>query len=152
MEIQLKNGGVAIIDDEDWHLVFGKSWSSSVNKNVTYVRSGRTYLHRLIINAKSGQIVDHINGNGLDNRKVNLRFTTHQGNKANSHHGKYTSKYIGVSRLCNSQKAANKFRVQVKHDGKNVHIGYFKTEVEAAQAYDLFARQKHGINAILNFQ
>lgn len=152
MEIQLKNGGVAIVDDEDGHLVFGKSWSSSINKNATYVRSGKTYLHRLIIDAKSGQIVDHINGNGLDNRKINLRITTHQGNKANSHHGAYNSKYIGVSRINDRPKSANKFRVQVKINGKNVCLGRFQTDIEAAKAYDSFTKQRFGANAILNFQ
>jgi len=152
MEIKLKNGNVAMIDDDDCHLVEGKSWSWSKNKNMKYVRSGKIYLHRIIINAQPKQIVDHINGNGLDNRKSNLRITTHQGNKANSHHGKYTSKYIGVSHLRNSPKAANQFGVQVKQDGKNVWIGRFKTEVDAAKAYDSFAKQKYGANAVLNFE
>jgi len=146
MEVILRNGGSALIDDEDAALVIGLSWSWSQNKNVKYVRSGRRYLHRVIARAKPGEIVDHINGDGLDNRKSNLRITNHQGNKANSHNGKYTSKFIGVSKMENG-----KYRSMAKLHGRVCHLGVFDSEESAAKAYDKFVLAHRGSLCVINF-
>ena len=148
-EVKLKGGEVAMLDEEDLPLVVGRSCSAGVNKNMVYVRSGRDYLHRLVMRAGPGQIVDHINGNGLDNRRENLRFTTAQGNKANSHFGRYTSRFVGVS--LERRLSARPYKASAKADGKNKTIGRFATEEEAARAYDAFVRARHGAKVITNF-
>jgi hypothetical protein len=129
--------------------ILSKKWSVTKNKNVFYVRSGQTYMHRFVMSAKKGQMIDHINGNGLDNRLSNLRFSCHQANRANSHFGTYTSKYIGVSAV--HSKTKTRFRVQAKVCGKKMHLGYFDDEVAAAIRYDEHAKTTYGEKAILNF-
>lgn len=138
-------------DDEFANQIQGKNWSVIKVRNVFYARLGRTYMHRLVKDACRGQIVDHINGNGLDNRLENLRFTSAQGNRANTHHGEYSSKYVGVSVLSDVNRK-KRFRVQAKVNGKKAHLGYFETEEAAARHYDQHARSTYGDTAILNFQ
>lgn len=147
LTIKGKDEFVCTIDAADYALVKGRRWSASMNKNCVYVRSGKTSLHRLVAGAKPGEMVDHINGNGLGNRRCNLRIVSHQANKANQHHGtsRKTSRYIGVS------KKRNTFQVSMKIGGKNTHCGTFADEIAAAQRYDALARQIHGANAATNF-
>lgn len=89
-EIPLTRGKVALVDDDDWPLVAEIKWHALVKKSVCYAqakpaRSGPSILmHRVILGAKRGQIVDHINGDGLDNRRRNLRLTTPSGNATNN--------------------------------------------------------------------
>jgi hypothetical protein len=142
------NGYDVFLDNDFYEKISHKRLSVSKNKNVFYLRSGKQYIHRLVINAQKGQIVDHINGNGLDNRLENLRIATRQMNKANTTRGR-SSKYIGVSF---SPKRSKKFRVQVSNNGKKIHIGSFDTEIDAAKAYDNYAKNRYGENAILNFE
>jgi hypothetical protein len=106
-------------------------------------------MHRLIIKAPDGLVVDHINYNGLDNRKANLRLATL---KQNSRHVIRTmnpgsSKYKGVSWYTRDKVWAVKIMV----DGKTIRIGYFRNEIEAAKAYDKAAKKYHGEFAALNF-
>lgn len=147
-QISLGNGMIAIVDDADFPLVKGMSWTAHKNKNVWYARHGRISMHRLIVDAKPREMWDHENGDGLDNRRENLRPTNYQANKANQHHGLHrkTSRYIGVS------KKRHKFRVSMKINGKNTHCGVFSDEVDAARHYDRMATKLHGDSAITNFQ
>lgn len=138
-------------DDDDLSKIHLKKWTVSKNKNVFYARCGRIYMHRFIMNAIKGQMIDHINGDGLDNRKENLRFASHQMNKANSSYKKATYEFIGVSAV-KRKGVLKKFKVQIKKDGKNKHIGYFLSEIEAAKAYDNCVKLMHGSMAILNFK
>jgi hypothetical protein len=93
--------------------------------------------------------VDHINGNGLDNRKSNLRICTHQQNCENSRKRKKSfSKYKGVY----WSKNAKKWVAQITIDGKSKHLGYFELEEDAAAAYDKAAVKYFGEFACLNFR
>lgn len=148
MATMVIDGHVVLFDDDLESEITCRTWRIHRMRNVFYTRSGQIFMHRLVMNATSGQIVDHINRNGLDNRRDNLRFTSHQGNKANGIRRKATSKYVGVSR---TTKIAKPFKAVVKHDGKPLHLGYFATEIEAAKAYDEFTKKKFGDLAILNF-
>lgn len=76
--------------------------------------------------------VDHINGNGLDNRRGNMRLTTTRGNGQNLHIKK-TSMYPGVR----IDKLGKKWQAQIKVDGKQKHIGTFEREIDAAAAYNV---------------
>lgn len=141
----------------DGHSLFFDSDFDATNKNIKvlkvrnvfYARVGSSYLHREILNAKKGEIVDHVNGNGLDNRKENLRIACYQSNRVNRLNGKTkkTSKYFGVS----VERNGKKIRVQMKIEGKKQNFYGFKTEKDAALFYDHKAKELYGEKALLNF-
>ena len=137
------------LDDDFYETIKNKKVSVSKNKNIFYLRSGKIYIHRLVIGAKTGEIVDHINGNGLDNRLENLRIASRQMNKANTTRGR-SCKHIGVS-FCSDKKRTKPFRTQVSVNGQKQKLGYFATAEEAAKAYDEYAKLRFGEMAILNF-
>jgi hypothetical protein len=94
-------------------------------------RSKQVSLHRYITNCAVGLVVDHCNGNGLDNRINNLRPVTPEANTQNAAMRKdNTTGYRGVSRLKNG-----KYRATISVKGKNNHLGSFETLEEAAIAY-----------------
>ena len=150
--IPLTKGKYAKVDPQDydklsadkWHLFEGK-------KNLYAARTeGRknVFMHRRIMNSPKGYLVDHINRNGLDNRKANLRIATNEQNCWNSDRGfnKGTSKYKGV-RL---DKRSGRWFATIRHDGRKIHLGMFATEIEAARAYDKAAELLRGQYALLN--
>ncbi len=105
-------------------------------------------MHRLIMNTPPDLVCDHINHNGLDNRKANLRNCTIKQNNANARPAKWTSsKYKGVSYI----KRKKKWAVYIKKDGRQFNLGCFADEAEAAKAYDASAKKLHGEFAHLNF-
>lgn len=111
--------------------------------------NGQTvYLHRLIMGEPRGKKVDHINGNGLDNRRSNLRVTTHKLNLANQRAqlGR-SSKYKGVA----WNKRSQRWEAYIKVDGRKYNLGLFATEKAAANAYDLAALEAWGEFARPNF-
>ena len=148
----------ALIDAEDWHKVSPYRWrayTSKQNKNNPYCQnrsSGKTvYLHRFIVGAKYGQVVDHINKNSLDCRKSNLRICTPAENSANrrkangpTKYGK-TSKYYGVSFCRTRQKYVSAFRYRSVRYSR-----YFSNEVDAALQFNEWANKHHGDYANLN--
>jgi len=105
-------------------------------------------MHRYLTNCPKGLVVDHIDGNGLNNTKANLRICTQKQNACNTpgHVGK-SSKYKGVKKMKNS----NKFRAAITNNRKYFHLGVFEDETEAARAYDEAARKYHKEFAYLNF-
>lgn len=144
--IPLTQGKSAIVDDEDYELVSRYKWYANKSGNVWYARTmdgGKTILmHWLIM---GGKHIDHINGNGLDNRRENLRFATSSQQAMNrpSHRGS-TSRYKGVS----WDSARGKWLATI---GKpSVHLGYFKNEQDAARAYNEDAVKRFGEFARLN--
>jgi hypothetical protein len=105
-------------------------------------------LHRWLFNASFSEEVDHKNGDGLDNRRENLRKATDAQNARNSRKKSCgTSKYKGVTR----DSASSSWKARIRVNLKLIHIGRFKTEVEAARAYDNAARQLFGEFACVNF-
>jgi len=150
-EISPTQEKVALIDDEDYELVSQYKWHvSRRGKHKLYASTGikagskktKVDMHRLIINAPKGQQVDHKNGNGLDNRKENLRVCTRSQNQRNrvANRTRGTSKYKGVS----FDKKSNSWRAKIS-------IGSFPSEEEAARAYDEVAGELFGEFAKLNF-
>lgn len=109
------------------------------------------YLHRWLMGASSGSEIDHKNGDGLDNRRSNMRFCTRAQNARNFRRdsSRKSSQFHGVhwipSRKC--------WRVVICDDlGKQRHIGMFVLEIEAAIARDVAAVAYHGEFAALNFK
>lgn len=155
-EIQLTQGKVALIDDEDFDLVDQFKWTvvSKANK-IFYAyrmpsrklgKRAPILMHRFILGAEKGQQVDHVNGDGLDNRRENLRFSTQSENLQNMHAGRGSSKFKGVGWF----ESSGKWRAKTKFNGKYIHIGLFSSEIEAAKAYNEKALELFGEFACLN--
>ncbi len=142
-------GLVTVVDDEDYEWLSQWNWSavSTQRRNGGYAmrrdnRSGKTILmHRVLLDAPEGIEVDHINGNGLDNRRVNLRLVTLQQNRRNRNTGRNNQTgYKGVTFDKKSGKWVMSLRV------------LFDSAEEAAQAYDQLATIVYGEHAKTNFQ
>lgn len=125
---------VAFSNDDIKHpRVKRTDYSNGIQKNI--------YLHREIIGAKEGEYVDHINGDGLDNRKCNLRICTLSQNSQNKNQSlNNTSGYKGVT----WDKNKGKWKSQIAANNKKICIGHFKNKIDAAKAYDEKAKELHG--------
>ena len=152
--VKLTKGKFSIIDKEDIPLVEGHLW----NEDGGYaVRSGKKYgngkqrMHRVILGlTDKSMIADHINNNGLDNRKLNLRSCSRNQNAKNRSAKKNgASKYLGVSFR---KKVTDRWVAHIYINGKNKNLGSYDTQEEAAIAYDKMAKIIHGEFANLNFK
>ncbi len=104
----------------------------SLNPNGYVLVDGRTLLHRHVIGAARGEVIDHINGNKLDNRRENLRRTTPQGNAQNLQGAQKNNK-LGLRGVWQCPKT-KKYRAAATVDGRKRYAGYFATAEEAAEA------------------
>lgn len=152
LKVILTKNKFALIDKKDYELINKIKWSSvQPFKNKFYAQGWckKTKkiisMHKYLCNYK---YTDHINGDGLDNRRCNLRESNQSLNMANSIKRKnLKSKYKGVWR----QKGCNNFFSSVMKDGKKFYLGSFKTEREAGLAYDKKAIELFGGHAKINF-
>ena len=160
-EILLTQNKISLLDDEDYHLISDKLWFIKESGDCYYattddramlngVRIGKTIsMHSLIMSCPKDFVVDHINGNGLDNRKKNLRIITAKENSARILRRKGKVKnYRGVK----YDLDRNKWHASINNNGKVTFIGRYNTEVEAALAYDRQSLIMNRNNAILNFK
>lgn len=152
--VALTRGQVALVDDEDFEAVSRHRWHARVSGSLFYAQrttprphKTEVSMHREIMSAVRGQEIDHINRDGLDNRKANLRFVTRQQNNANMRGRVGTSQFKGV---CWSAYH-HKWQAQIRRNGRNQTIGRFNTERAAAVAYDAAAFAQFGEYAWLNF-
>ncbi len=132
-----------LVDEELWHELINISWS--INKD-GYIKNTKTGLmHRYIMKAKEGELVDHINNIKHDNCRSNLRVASSSLNAHNKTKNKNaSSKYFGVSVY------KKKWRAQIRNNNKNYNIGSFENEIDAANAYNKKAIEIYGINANIN--
>jgi hypothetical protein len=146
----LTRGYVTFVSVEDVALLRQRAWTAAENKRKTliYVRSTYTKLHREIVGAPPGIPVDHENGNGLDNRRPNIRICTTQQNSRNTpKHRDGSSNFKGVCWL----NAIQKWKAEICVNYKRMWLGHFDDEVEAATVYDKAALKHFGPYARLNF-
>ena len=152
--IPLTRGHGALVDDEDYDRIASVKWYASVQSNVTYANrdtceSGKRVtvsMHRFIMQPPKGMRVDHINGDGLDNRKANLRICTPGENLRNQRRAKGRSAFKGVSFHAHNKK----WRAQICVDGRRMCLGYFPDERSAAMKYDAAALIHFGEFACTN--
>lgn len=146
----LTKGYVTLVSPQDAHILRKRAWTAlpAKKKRAVYARSTYTRLHRVIMDAPADVHVDHEDGNGLDNRRSNLRNADNQKNSFNGRsHRDSTSKFKGVCK----PKQSRKFVAQICVDGARSVIGYFDAEIDAAIAYDAAALKAFGEFARLNF-
>lgn len=155
--IPLTRGLVAVVDEEDYERVAAFKWHARPKYKTDgfYAVNGRggakptsygvQYLHRFVLSAPSDMFVDHINGDGLDNRRENLRLATLSQNNINIHRPNPTG-FRGVEK---TQSGRWRARLVIN---RQLHCSCpFDMPEEAAKAYDQMARQHHGAFAVLNF-
>ena len=158
--IPLTQGYRAIVNNRDYAKVAGFKWYANVKKNTVYAcRRRRQFeegtfqadvkLHRFIMGVTDDLQVDHINGNGLDNRRANLRICTVQQNGFNSKLKGNKTGFKGVSYLPNI-RGSKHYRAQIMLNRKYIYLGYYRTPYEAAKAYNQKAREIFGDFANLN--
>lgn len=140
----MSGGEVCLVSDEDLPLLSRFSWYLQ-NKGYVCGRIGNGFvmIHRFVTGAKGAQIVDHINGDKLDNRRENLRIVNHsQNNQARSPFKRFP--YIGV------EKERQLWVAYIRKDGKRKRIGSFQDPIDAAKAYDKMAKKLYGDAAHTN--
>lgn len=146
-EISLTQGKMALVDEQDYERVVAMKWFAVNHRGHWYAghnikHQGRTsflYMHRFILNCQPGQEVDHINHDGLDNCRCNLRLCTSSQNLANSR--KQTrptsSRFKGV----HWHTRTGRWIAQIKYHGQIYHLGSFDSEEDAALVYNTKAQE-----------
>lgn len=150
-EIPLTQGKVALVDDEDFYWLSRHKWCSHTSRKYSYgMRSlpiagsknnKALWMHRCIVACPIGFDVDHIDGNGLNNQKSNLRIAKRAGNSANSN---VVSRSTGFKGVRLAPECVNRWEARIVKDGKISRLGNYGTPEEAAAAYDRAAFLAHG--------
>ncbi len=153
--IQITQGKFALVDDEDFAFLSQWKWQAITDPKTGTVYAGRSSrnnegeqrhtirMHRVIMSAEYGVLIDHRDGNGLNNCKANLRIATRRQNGANRR--TFRKQFKGI------EQKGNRFGAHIRTNGRLVHLGYFTTELDAAKAYDAAATRHFGEFARLNF-
>lgn len=151
-ELLLSKGRVAIVDDEDFEELTEYNWWYDGRYAVSNIEKGgkrKVYMHRFLLQPENGLLVDHKNGDCLDNRRVNLRIATYRENSANCRlHKHNTTGFKGVYRY--SPGKSKKWRAAITYKDKQISLGYFTNPIEAADAYNKKAKELFGEFAKLN--
>jgi hypothetical protein len=149
--ISLTRGKQALVDAEDYDRLMKHKWTASSSGPKCYAQRNEKghsiMMHREIMHAPKGMVVDHIDGNGLNNCKSNLRICTQGQNNYNNRPRGGTSGFKGVS----YDKERGKYKAYVWENGRTVVLGRYAGQIEAAQVRDLRAVQLNGEYAYLNF-
>lgn len=153
-EVPLTKGYVTLIDDADAEVILRHKWQAKILGRTVYAMrtmriNGKPQpvpMHRLLLGQPPGMDIDHIDGDGLNNQRANLRQCTRLENGKNQR--RRTTNSTGFKGV---HFGGGKFHVQIMVNRKQHHIGAFATAEAAALAYDEAARRLHGEFARLNF-
>jgi hypothetical protein len=152
--IELTQGKHAKVDAEDYEILNEHKWYAKRCVNHFYAHrrneaNRNVAMHRIIMKPPRGYCVDHINGDGLDNRRANLRIVTIAENNYNKRKSKNvrSSQYKGVS----IDKRTNRWRAIIYYKYRKISLGSYADEIDAARAYDEAAKELFGEFAKLNF-
>lgn len=173
-QIQLTQGQVALVDDEDFEFLSQRKWHAAKWKHGFYARSHNGWtngkqnklskMHRVVMKIDDPAIfIDHIDGNTLNNQKSNLRKCSPAENQKNQFSRKGKSNYLGVNvqeskrKLASGEPVVYKYyRSEIRVNTKGIFLGQFpftpEGEKEAAKTYDEAAKKYHGEFANLNFK
>lgn len=154
VEIPLTRGLVALVDDEDAGLA-KFTWCAQPHGRTVYAirtlhrpRKRTIRLHRVVLGTSDGVEVDHVNGDGLDCRRSNLRVVSHTENAANLRLSRVNSSgFKGVW----MHRATGQWRAMIRSRGQRISLGLFGSAALAAEAYDNAARRVFGPFAAVNF-
>jgi len=149
-KIPLTPEGYALVDDADFIELSKWAWHRETRGSggLYYARRGSYYygkvkkpkaMHRYLMDASKGEIVDHINGDTLDNRRSNLRICTVKQNAYNR--AKYKNNSSGVKGV---HRHKNYWRARIQYNGKRLHIGLYEKLEDAMSAYDQMATKLYG--------
>lgn len=144
-------GLCVLIDEDDLEIVSQHQWHAAKRDSNTYAASNTAdgyYMHRFLNGNKPGIHVDHKNGNGLDNRRENLRSCSNAENRRNMRVCRGVSKFKGVAKAPGN--TGRPWASYINFEGKKISLGSYETEVEAARAYNHAALQYHQDFAFLN--
>jgi frataxin-like iron-binding protein CyaY len=147
-EVPLTNGGIALIDEEDYERITARKWYRTPEGYAKATdHTDPRWMHSYVL--RTFEEVDHRDGHKLDNRKQNLRITTRNDNVQNSAKRGInpTSRYKGV----HFNKQTKKWISQICIDYKITHLGSFDDEIDAAKAYDVAVLEARGSHARTNF-
>ena len=152
-EIPLTQGKCALVDDEDYDFISQWKWWVHLNRHTSYAvrrvggrsESKTIWMHRLILKSPDQLLVDHIDGNGLNNQKSNLRFASQAQNLRNTGKRSAYKKYKGTS------LKRDRWEARICFNNQKFYLGSFESEEEAAEAYDKAAMDFFGEFAYLNF-
>jgi len=157
-KIYLGEGRFALVEPQDFYWLNNFHWYAEIKCKLIYaarnvISAGEKKIifsmHREIMNFPDGRLVDHRNGNTLDNRRENLRLATRAQNNCNRRktRSKTSSRFIGVC----FHKLHQRWCADIRHNGKKIWLGSFASEIDAARAYDEAVKKYHGEFARLNF-
>lgn len=150
--IPLTRGKVTWVDQDDYEMLRHWTWNASKSGYAQAYNGGglehrRVNMHRVIMLPEPGQQVDHVNSDGLDNRRFNLRICTHSQNNWNQRKTRGVSRYKGVW----WHRKGHWWSADIGAHGIRHRLGHFDSEEAAARAYDTAAHELHGEFARLNF-
>lgn len=151
--IKLTNSELlAIVDPEDWEVLNRYNWTCLDGYAFTAIQNLRLPMHRMVLGSEGfGQkLVDHINGDRLDNRKFNLRLASGSENSRNQ--GLAKNNTTGYKGVCKTKHGTYRAQIQSSKDKFSLQLGQFKTAIEAALAYDQASIKHFGVYGRLNFK
>ena len=152
-EIPLTRGYVALVDDADYELVSRFKWYALPTGNTVYAQRGihrpdgpgqtRQLMHRLILGLTDPKVcVDHIDRDGLNNQRDNLREATNRQNQWNA--AKHKDAPADVAKGVHWVTEHKRWRVTIKHEGERMYLGQYKTKDEANAVAIAFRQKHHG--------
>ncbi len=147
-EIPVSRGYHALVDDEDYEQLIQRKWSYCCGYAVARWNMKMIKMHRMILGAKPGEQIDHVNLNKLDNRRGNLRMASVYDQAR--HHPRMKTNKTGFKGIY-WRKSRSCWVAVIKVAGRRMYLGHFQDKIEAARAYDLGAILHFGEFAVTNF-